>query len=278
MAVVTGASNNTTPAVDGTNSSRGSGVSGRSQSGSGVQGETAGAAPATGVQGSGGDGRGVTGESTNAEGVLGISVNGAGVSGNGVTGVQGISTSATGKGVSGSGTTGVYGISVRNNGFGVHGHSQTSDGVYGFSQNGAGVHGVCNGPGYAGRFDGNLIVTGRIQARGYDPLPLGARGAGDQGGLAVAEAAARAGVAQLGAAGTAIVQLAGGVDDGRRFSCVLTPIGGPAPDLHVAAAVTGGGFTIAGGAPGAQVSWQLSAVDASNTDPDATRPGDSARS
>ncbi|MFD4669927.1 hypothetical protein ACFWNN_09340 [Lentzea sp. NPDC058450] len=40
----------------------------------------------------------------------------------------------------------------------------------------------------------------------------------------------------------------------------LTPIGGPAPDLHVAAKVASGRFRIAGGRPGQEVSWTLTGV------------------
>lgn len=40
----------------------------------------------------------------------------------------------------------------------------------------------------------------------------------------------------------------------------LTPIGGPSPDLHIAAEVSKNRFRMAGGRPGAKVSWQLSGI------------------
>ena len=40
----------------------------------------------------------------------------------------------------------------------------------------------------------------------------------------------------------------------------LTPIGGPAPNLHVAREIEGPSFGIAGGAPGMKVSWQITAL------------------
>ncbi|NKE57552.1 hypothetical protein FXN61_12180 [Lentzea sp. PSKA42] len=45
-----------------------------------------------------------------------------------------------------------------------------------------------------------------------------------------------------------------------RIRYQLTPIGGPAPNLHVAAKASGGRFRIAGGRPGQEVSWQLTGV------------------
>ena len=45
-----------------------------------------------------------------------------------------------------------------------------------------------------------------------------------------------------------------------RIRYQLTPIGGPAPDLHVAAKVASGRFRIAGGRPGQEVSWSLTGV------------------
>ncbi len=42
----------------------------------------------------------------------------------------------------------------------------------------------------------------------------------------------------------------------------LTPIGAPAPDLHVAEEIRNGRFKIAGGPPGIRVSWQITGVRA----------------
>jgi len=40
----------------------------------------------------------------------------------------------------------------------------------------------------------------------------------------------------------------------------LTPIGGPAPDLHIASEIKKGRFQIAGGSPGLKVSWQVTGI------------------
>jgi len=40
----------------------------------------------------------------------------------------------------------------------------------------------------------------------------------------------------------------------------LTPLGGPAPDLHIAQEFDGDGFTIGGGRPGTRVCWQVTGV------------------
>jgi len=40
----------------------------------------------------------------------------------------------------------------------------------------------------------------------------------------------------------------------------LTPIGGPAPDLHIASEIKEGRFRIAGGSPGLKISWQVTGI------------------
>ncbi|MEU6716712.1 hypothetical protein ABZ897_35045 [Nonomuraea sp. NPDC046802] len=45
-----------------------------------------------------------------------------------------------------------------------------------------------------------------------------------------------------------------------RFRYQLTPIGAPAPNLHIAAKLSGNRFTIAGGEPGGEVCWQVTGV------------------
>lgn len=44
------------------------------------------------------------------------------------------------------------------------------------------------------------------------------------------------------------------------FRYQLTPLGAPAPNLHVARKVSGGRFVIAGGQSGLEVSWQVTGV------------------
>ena len=46
----------------------------------------------------------------------------------------------------------------------------------------------------------------------------------------------------------------------RDFRYQLTPIGGPGPNLYISSRVNGNTFSIAGGTPGLEVSWQLTGV------------------
>lgn len=69
------------------------------------------------------------------------------------------------------------------------------------------------------------------------------------------------GVVRLDADGQAWVSLPdwfGALNTAYRYQ--LTPIGAPAPDLHVADRITRGAFRIAGGRPGQEVSWQVTGV------------------
>ena len=69
------------------------------------------------------------------------------------------------------------------------------------------------------------------------------------------------GVAALDSAGAAQVLLPewfGALN--RDFRYQLTPIGAPAPDLHVAEEIADNRFKIAGGAPGMKVSWQVTGI------------------
>ena len=69
------------------------------------------------------------------------------------------------------------------------------------------------------------------------------------------------GVAVLNARGRATVKLPAWFDAlNGNFRYQLTPIGGPAPDLHIAEGIAGNSFTIAGGKPRMQVSWQVTGV------------------
>ena len=65
-------------------------------------------------------------------------------------------------------------------------------------------------------------------------------------------------IALLNHYGTALVEMPEflGLSD---FQYQLTSIGGPAPDLHIAAEMTERRFAIAGGASSMKVSWQLTA-------------------
>src|SRR5206468_1366845 len=65
----------------------------------------------------------------------------------------------------------------------------------------------------------------------------------------------------LDAAGAARVQLPNYFEAiNRDLSYQLTPIGGPAPNLHIAQKVADNAFRIAGGTPGLEVSWAVTGV------------------
>jgi hypothetical protein len=69
------------------------------------------------------------------------------------------------------------------------------------------------------------------------------------------------GTAQLDARGEATIDLPAWFEVlNRDVRYQLTPIGSPAPDLHVRSAIKDGHFTIAGGGAGLSVSWLLTAT------------------
>ncbi|HVP57977.1 MAG TPA: hypothetical protein VMU02_07740, partial [bacterium] len=65
----------------------------------------------------------------------------------------------------------------------------------------------------------------------------------------------------LDGAGEAVVELPTYFEAlNQDFRYQLTPVGAPAPNLYVAEKVSGNHFRIAGGAPGMEVSWQVTGV------------------
>ncbi|HEU5424391.1 MAG TPA: hypothetical protein VFU72_12670 [Nitrolancea sp.] len=126
----------------GSNASTGIGVLGQSAQGAGVN----------GISQGGGDGTGVWGDCQNGRGVVGVSNAGAGVWGEAAQarGVVGVSR--------GDGA-GVWGDCQ--NGRGVVGVSNAGTGVWGESASGVGV--VGKGAHLAGRFEGDVEVTGDIR-------------------------------------------------------------------------------------------------------------------
>jgi hypothetical protein len=244
--------------IDGSSSSN-IGVFGRSSTGWGVHGRCFG--NNTAVFGhSGSDqaandpnirtGWGVDGHSPNNVGVHGGSIRSTGVFG----------TSETGFGVHGATTNNraVFGHGLGENGVGVWGTSDDGVAVLGESDNGT-----------AGRFEGfvevlgDLTVAGRIKKQG--------------GGFRVDHPRDPAnkylnhsfvesdkmknvydGVAELGTDGTASVDLPEWFEAlNGDFRYQLTPVGGAAPNLHVAEEISENRFKIAGGEGGMKVCWQV---------------------
>jgi hypothetical protein len=293
------------PAIAGHHTAGGSGVLGDS-AGVGVFGESTGVAPATGVQGASTDGRGVTGESGSSQGVLGVSRTNNGVQGNcgsrdasGVYGENGDGWGAAGRtrgagdragvwgdhlgdgpGVFGTGYTGVFGASNQPQGAGVQGSNNggpLASGVFGTSTGGAGVKGLTfdgaavfgeclTRTGLAGRFDGNVVVSGSITKGGGSFVidhPL------DPANKYLRHSFVESpdmmnvynGIAVLDATGEADVQLPiwfEALNDDYRYN--LTPIGAPGPNLYVADEVGENRFRIAGGTAGTRVSWQVTGI------------------
>ena len=69
------------------------------------------------------------------------------------------------------------------------------------------------------------------------------------------------GIAQLDAQGTAVVQLPAYFEAlNQDFRYQLTAVDAPGPNLYVAQKVRDNAFRIAGGAPGAEVSWQVTGI------------------
>jgi hypothetical protein len=258
---------------------------------SGVAGTDTSTGGGHGVHGSSTNGFGVYGTSTNGRGVAASSTNGIGVSGttsgNNLYGVSGVDSSAGGGyGVAGSSLngTGILGTTSGDTQSGVAGTDTSAGGGYGVlgtSTNGYGVYGTStNGPGVFAfsvndtalaadgdaQIDGNLSVIGSVSKGGGSfkiDHPL------DPAGKYLYHSFVESpdmmniynGTVMLDGQGRATVELPdwfGALNRDYRYQ--LTPIGGPAPNLHIAAEVSGGQFAIGGGAAGQKVSWQVTGI------------------
>ncbi len=139
-----------------------------------------------------------------------------------------------------------------------------------------GVYGLASGSttNYAGYFDGDVHVTGNLTGgkagmkidHPLDPANqyLSHSFVGSSEMLNV-----YSGNVTLDAAGEAVVEMPDWLEAlNGDFRYQLTAVGAPAPNLYVARKVQGGRFGIAGGEPGMEVSWQITAV---RRDPVASR-------
>lgn len=190
---------------------------------------------------------------------------------------------------SGSGATrGVYGDSYSGTGYGVEGYNPYNVGVYGVSSTGTGVvgenlssgdgiHGIAVN-GWSGWFNGDTRVENDFQVGGNESV-AGYLAVGGTKSFRIDHPAAPAdkylihyctessevlnlysGTATLDESGVATVELPAwfeALNVDVRYQ--LTPIGAPAPGLHVSAELADSTFGIAGGQPGQRVSWQLTA-------------------
>jgi hypothetical protein len=260
---------------------------------------TGAAAQSAGVTGEskGQDGIGVFGKAhngTSARAVLGISTTGTGVQGQGPTGVYGRSSASIGIGAFGEGYYGVYALSTVNGGYGLLARatgalltstavsaqgvyagvlaSGNSIGVQGSSTGGHAIRGESSGTGYAGFFThrvrvlGDLSITGTLSKAGGTfridhPLEPERRYLVHGFVEAPEQLNVYRGTVKLNARGRATVRLPRYFDAANTDpSYQLTPVGAPAPDLHISKAVSGNRFGISGGSAGLTVCWQVTAA------------------
>jgi len=131
---------------------------------------------------------------------------------------------------------------------------------------GDGIDATCGTGCFAGNFIGNLNVTGAITAgtkdfKIDDPL--------DPANKYLQHASVESsemknlydGTVVLNDKGEAVVQLPGWFEAmNGSFRYQLTAVGAPSPGLYIAEKISGDHFKIAGGTPGAEVSWQVTGV------------------
>jgi hypothetical protein len=223
--------------------------------------------------GTGGNGIGVWGsQDGSGSGVYGTSVSGNGIVGevtsttpNGYSaGVRGINngTGANGIGVWGSQDGqgwGIYGTSL--NGIAVHGEalgdSQINYGIYGYT---------ASPSGFAGYFQGPVHVAGTLtKSAGSFKIDHPLDPAHKYLSHSFVESPEMLniynGTVILDTKGEAVVELPDWFEAlNRDFRYQLTPIGGPGPNLYIATKIKDHRFTIAGGQPGLEVSWQVTGV------------------
>ena len=186
----------------------------------------------------GGPDYGAFGISTSSSGVIGESTSGTGVYGSGgLIGVQGV------------GSNGVRG---------------DSGGVFGIL--GCGNPPVAGGP-YAGCFHGNVEINGGVHTSGVGAVTFD--DPADPANATITHAFVGSsemknmydGVATLGPTGVVTVELPEWFETlNKDFRYQLTALGTPQAGLFVSKEIANNQFTIAGGVPGARVSWQVTGV------------------
>ena len=248
-----------------------SGIAGSSKKDHGVYGNSQGVSCA-GVLGiSQGDyGIGVHGKGTKGIGVMGEGLGGGGLGSPGI-GVEGRGTKAGVVGIADS--YGVMGVG-RGDGAGIcaeHGSAGNSaylgakDYAGGFEFRGRTRAFLCLYD-YAGLFHGNVQINGNlIKTGGQFKIDHPLDPANKYLNHAFVESPEMKtvydGLALLDEKGEARVELPDWfMSLNREYRYQLTPIGGAAPNLHVAEEIADNSFKIAGGAPGLKVSWQVTGI------------------
>src|SRR5262249_3006100 len=191
----------------------------------------------------------------------------AGEGGSGLEAFGGASkTGAAGSGLFGVGGDtegGLAGAGVNANGGGGSGAGHRG-GAGIFAQGGLGSNGATNG--FAGVFNGDVEVTGNLSKGGGSfkiDHPLDPENKYLYHSFVESPDMMNIynGIARLDSNGEATVVLPdwwGALN--RDFRYTLTAIGAPAPNLYIAEEVSNNRFRIAGGRPGAKVSWTLTGI------------------
>lgn len=179
-------------------------------------------------------------------------------------------------------STGDYGVDGRSfNSIGVYGQSYSSGGMWGVGPY-IGVQGNANGSdanrqavrgdnngsatGYAGLFYGNTWVAGTFYKnagafRIDHPLDPANKYLNHSFVESPDMKNIYDGVTTLDASGAAVVELPAWFEAlNQDFRYQLTAIGAPGPNLYIAQEIKDNRFTIAGGAPGMKVSWQVTGI------------------
>ena len=200
----------------------------------------------------------------------------SGVWGDSGSGIGTLGTSDSFHGVHGQG--GFVAVYGDGGSAGVVGYSSSGSGVRGLTDSGVALYGRADAGGLAGYMEGFArvtqiltvdggIVTNNVSKVGscnfkidhpLDPenryLYHASVESPDMKNIYDA-------VATLDPNGEAVVKLPAWFEPlNQDFRYQLTPIGAPAPNLHVAEGVAGNCFKIAGGSPGMKVSWQVTGI------------------
>ncbi len=228
-----------------------------------ILGEATGAYGSTGVRGRPDvpSGRGVVGIAPyeGGIGVYGV----AGVSGNGVVGDATGPESTGVLGVTGAPLArGVAGIALGPDSQGVVGIANSGQGVAGFgSGNAVGVLGNAPAPSDAVYANGNFTATGLKAFQIDHPLSPETHYLNHFCAEGPEPYNIYRGTVVLDKMGEAWVQLPDYFSEiNRDPSYHLTAFGAPMPNLHIAQKIQNNRFKIAGGVPGAKVSWEVKAV------------------
>jgi hypothetical protein len=177
-------------------------------------------------------------------------------------GVHGSSSSTAGRGVRGEATSGtgtnwgVYGSTASTLGYGVAGYVIPTGGL------GVGVYGYSNTSlSYAVFSDGNFAASGTKSFQIDHPTDPANKYLNHYCTEGPQPLNVYSGNVRLDGAGNATVELPAYFEEiNKEFRYQLTPIGAPAPNLHVAQKIRNNSFRIGGGQPGIEVSWRVEAV------------------